>query len=89
MQGKAVSTPLYASTSFTIKTPSAIRIYESFSRQVLLVLVAPPRQRRAQLPARIQLIQHQLHELQVLGLLDLGFCQDSCELFFCCCAVER
>lgn len=83
------SAPLDISACLALETPSAVRIYKAFSRQILLVLFAAPRQRRRQLPARIELVQHELHELQVLWVLDLRFRQDGGELFLCRCAVER
>lgn len=52
------------------------------------MLLTPPRQRSTQLPARVQLIHHQLDQLQVLRVLQFGLGEDGGEFGFGGGAVE-
>lgn len=52
------------------------------------MLHTPPRQRRAQLPTRIQLIHHQLDELQIAWLPQIIQAKDTAQLSLCARAMK-
>lgn len=76
------SAPLHTPPLYPIESPIPIRIHKPLSRQPLRVLLAPPRQLRAQSPTRVHLWHHQLDELQILRRLDAFLCKNELELHF-------